>query len=115
MSYSTGILNKRITVLQRTYNSQGEYGRGSEGEELQPVVELWAAIDFSRGLKAMREGAMDAYDTVMVRLRWHPAVKRESLLLINGRVYDIQSFNSDRQRNAIQITATERPGIDTLY
>lgn len=109
MSYSTGILNKRITIVQRTYTEGDAFGKGSGGEVLTDRLTVWAAVDFTRGLKAMREGAMDAYDTVMVRLRWHPAVTRDMLLRIDGVMYEIQSFHAERQRDTIQITATEQP------
>lgn len=109
MSYATGILNKRVTVLRRVRSTSDEFGRGSDGYTFEPVAALWAAVDFTRGVKAMREGALDAYDTVMIRLRWHPSVTRESLIGHDGKTYEIQSFHADRQRDTIQITATERP------
>ena len=73
---------------------------------------MWAAIDFVRGLSALREGALDAYDTVMIRMRWNPTVTRESLLWHDGRMYEVQQLNSERQRNQMQITAQERPDLE---
>ena len=50
---------------------------------------------------------MDAYDTVMFRMRWREGVDRWCLLQYQGRWYQIQSLNGDYQQNQIQITATE--------
>ena len=112
MSYSTGMMNKRVAVLSRMAASAGEFGRGSGGQTYVVSQEVWAAIDFVRGLSALREGAMDAYDTVMIRLRWNPKVTRESLLWHDGKMYEVQQLNSERQRNQMQITAQERPDLE---
>ena len=55
----------------------------------------------------MRDGALDAYDTVMVRTRWRDDLTRNSCLGIDGVVYQIQSYHADYQANTIQITAIE--------
>lgn len=112
MSYSTGMMNKRVAVLSRMAASAGEFGRGSGGQTYVVSQEVWAAIDFVRGLSALREGALDAYDTVMIRMRWNPTVTRESLLWHDGRMYEVQQLNSERQRNQMQITAQERPDLE---
>lgn len=112
MSYSTGMMNKRVSVLSRMAASAGEFGRGSGGQTYVVSQEVWAAIDFVRGLSALREGALDAYDTVMIRMRWNPTVTRESLLWHDGRMYEVQQLNSERQRNQMQITAQERPDLE---
>lgn len=112
MSYSTGMMNKRVAVLSRMAASAGEFGRGSGGQTYVVSQEVWAAIDFVRGLSALREGSLDAYDTVMIRMRWNPTVTRESLLWHDGRMYEVQQLNSERQRNQMQITAQERPDLE---
>lgn len=55
----------------------------------------------------MREGAVDAYDTVMFRMRYHAEIDRWCLIQYHGKWYQIQSFNEDFQTNEIQITAKE--------
>lgn len=99
------MLDKRVTVMKPTGCQIGEYGRKRDGWE--EVVTVWASVDWTRGVKAMREGALDAYDVVMVRMRWHREVNRSCRLVIDGRTYVIQSFNDDRRRNTIQLTAQE--------
>lgn len=106
MAYSTGILNKRVTVAKRTEDENQTFGKAG-----QPKYEIlgtfWMAEDFSRGVKSLREGAFDAYDTVMFRMRYHAQIDRWCLLQYQGKWYQIQSFNTDYQNNQIQITAVE--------
>ena len=68
---------------------------------------VWANVTWSKGVKALHEGALDAYDTVLIRMLWNKLVRRDSQLVYDGVTYQIQSFHADRQDNTIQITATE--------
>jgi hypothetical protein len=68
---------------------------------------VWANVTWSKGVKALHEGALDAYDTVLFRMRWNTLVKRDSQLVYEGVVYQIISFHADRLDNTIQITAQE--------
>lgn len=108
MSYASGMLEHRITFVEVKGAKNGEYGRETDG--WRKVATVHAAATFNKGVRAMREGAVDAYDTIMFRLRWHPQIHRECRILYDGRVYAISSYNSDRRRNTIQITATELVG-----
>ena len=72
-----------------------------------PAATVWADISFSKGVKSLREGALDAYNTVLIRMRWNNIVTRDSRLQCDGVIYQIQSLHADRQANIIQITATE--------
>ena len=106
MAYSTGILNKRVTVAKRAADTQETFGKAG-----QPKYELlgtfWMAEDFNKGVKSLREGAFDAYDTVMFRMRYNKDIDRWCLLKYQGKWYQIQSFNESYQENQIQITAIE--------
>ena len=102
MGYSSGILKYRVTIL----NKQVATGFG-ETTSYQPAACVWADVTWSKGVKALREGALDAYDTIMVRMRYNTVVSRDSRLLIDGVTYQIQSLHRDYQDNTIQITATE--------
>lgn len=112
MAYSTGIMNRRVAIMTRSTSDTGSFGRNSAGQSYAYAVTVWAAVDFNRGTKAMREGAYDGYDRVMFRMRWNPTVDRSSMLVWDGRTYQIESFNADRYQNTIQITAVEAPGKD---
>ena len=51
--------------------------------------------------------ALDAYDTVMFRMRYNKEIDRWCLIQYRGKWYQITSCNEDYQENQIQITATE--------
>lgn len=107
MAYSTGMMNKRVKVAKRVDSEGGSFGRSSGGQKYTMLGEFWAAESFNKGVKSMREGAVDAYDTVMFRMRYHAEIDRWCLVQYHGRWYQIQSFNEDYQTNEIQITAME--------
>lgn len=112
MAYSTGIMNRRVAIMVRSTSDTGSFGRNSAGQSYAYAATVWAAVDFNRGTKAMHEGAYDGYDRVMFRMRWNPTVDRSSMLVWDGRTYQIESFNADKYQNTIQITAVETPGKD---
>lgn len=107
MAYSTGMMNKRVKIAKRVDSEGGSFGRSSGGQKYTMLGEFWAAESFNKGVKSMREGAVDAYDTVMFRMRYHDEIDRWCLVQYHGRWYQIQSFNEDYQTNEIQITAIE--------
>ena len=92
----------RVTIL----NKQVASGFG-ETTSYQTAATVWADVTWSKGSKALREGALDAYDTVLIRMRYNDIVTRDSRLQHGGVTYQIQSLHADRQENTIQITATE--------
>ena len=106
MSYSTGMMNKRVTVARRASDEGASFGKSG-----QPKYEIlgtfWMGETFNKGVKAMREGALDAYDTVMFRCRFNKDIDRWCLLQYRGKWYQITSFNEDYQENQIQMLATE--------
>ena len=104
MAYSTGLLKNRVKILNKVLPTQGDFGETTQYEVKSCV---WASVTWSKGVKALREGALDAYDTIMVRMRYNTIVSRESRLLHDGVTYQIQSLHRDHQDNTIQITATE--------
>ena len=109
MSYSTGMMKYRVQVAKR-YNDPNN-NADNFGKSGQPKYEIlgtfWMGETFNKGVKAMREGALDAYDTVMFRCRFIKQLDRWCLLKFKGKWYQIISFNDDYQDNSIQITATE--------
>ena len=107
MAYSTGMMNRRVKIAKRVDSEGGSFGRSSGGQKYTMLGEFWAAESFNKGVKSMREGAVDAYDTVMFRMRYHAEIDRWCLVQYHGRWYQIQSFNEDYQTNEIQITAIE--------
>ena len=112
MSYGSGMRNKRVHLFNLKADEEGNFGRNSGGRGYQYTATVWAAVTFNKGVKSMREGALDAYDTVMFRMLYTKNVCRESMIVWDERTFAVQSFNRDYQTNEIQITATEAPGKD---
>lgn len=106
MGYSTGMMNKRVLVAKRAADDGATFGKSG-----QPKYEIlgtfWMGETFTKGVKAMREGALDAYDTVMFRCRFVKQLDRWCLLQYRGKWYQITSFNEEYQENQIQMTAVE--------
>ena len=106
MAYSTGMMNKRVTVAKRATDTQETFGK-SGSPKYEILGTYWMAEDFNRGVKSLREGAYDAYDTVMFRCRYNKDFDRWCLLKYHDKWYQIQSYNESYQENQIQITAIE--------
>ena len=102
MSYQSGFLHNRVTIKNKVVAT----GFG-ETTGYQTVGTVWANVTFSKGMKALHEGALDAYDTVIIRMRWNNIVNRDSHLVHDGREYQIQSFHRNYEENIVQITAQE--------
>ena len=106
MAYSTGMMNRRVWIAKRATDTQETFGKSGQ-PKYELLGDFWAAEDFNRGTKSLREGAFDAYDTVMFRMRWNKDIDRWCIIQYQGRWYQIQSFNESYQNNTIQITAVE--------
>lgn len=102
MTYQSGFLHTRVTIRNKV--TTAAFG---ETTGYQDVATVWANVSFSKGMKALHEGALDAYDTVIVRMRYNTIVSRDSHLVHDGKEYQIQSFHRDHRENIIQITAVE--------
>jgi SPP1 family predicted phage head-tail adaptor len=102
MSYQSGFLHNRVTIKNKT--ASATFGDTTTYTEAGTV---WANVSFSKGMKALHEGALDAYDTVIIRMRYNTIVNRDSHLVHDGKEYQIQSFHRNFEENIIQITATE--------
>ena len=104
MAYSSGLLKHRVTILNKKDPASLGFG---DTTKFEAAACVWADVTWKRGAKALREGALDSMDTVMVRMRWNSIVSRDSQLECDGVRYQIQSLHADKQDNIIQITATE--------
>ena len=100
------MLSKRITIAKRKSDTQETFGKSG-----QPKYEILGTFNanetFNKGTKSLREGALDAYDTVMFRMRYNSQVDRWCLIKYHNKWYQITSFNEDFHDNQIQITAVE--------
>ena len=106
--FASGMRNHRITILNKVAPAEKAFGQKTgyrrEGS-------LNSSYEFNKGTKALREGALDAYDSVMFRLNFSgnvaKKITRESLIEMHGKIYQIQSLNEDYHDNKIIIRATE--------
>ena len=112
MGYDAGLLNKRVTIAMRIKAEIGDFGIDGGGVKYKIVGTFWAGKQFNKGAKSLREGAVDAYDVVIFRMRWHNGFDRWALLKCQGKWYQIESFNDDYNDNMIQITARELANQD---
>jgi head-tail adaptor len=104
MGYSAGFLNHLVAILNKKSPSERAFGETTEYEN---VACVHANLTWNKGVKALREGALDSYDVVIFRMRWNNVVTRDSRLECEGVTYQIQSLHADRREDTIQITATE--------
>ena len=98
--------NHRVTILNKVQPSERQFG---EKTGYQRDGSLWSSYEFSKGTRALREGALDAYDSVIFRMNFsaNVTISRESLIECDGKVYQVQSLNSDKRDNKIIIRASE--------
>lgn len=106
MAYSTGMMNKRVQVAKKATDTTDTFGKNGK-PQYTLLGTFWMAETFNKGTKSLREGALDAYDTVMFRCRFNKDIDRWCLLKYNGKWYQITSLQEDYQTNQIQILATE--------
>jgi hypothetical protein len=102
------MLDKKITFYRRATAEDGKYGKNSAGEKYELVGTFNAGEDFNKGVKALRLGAVEAYDVVMFRMHYRKGIDRWCLIKYNGVWYEIESFNANQREDQIQITAHER-------
>ena len=104
---SSGMRDKRVAILAKQETAGGRFGRGATAPTWEPIAMVWANVTFARGTKALRHGALDAYDVIMVRCHYIKRATRDCRLQYDGRTWEIESFNSDYRQNELQITAHE--------
>jgi head-tail adaptor len=104
--FNSGMRNHRVTILNKVSPKEKAFG---EKTAYKRDGSLWSSYEFSKGTKALREGALDAYDSVIFRMNFsaNVTITRESLIEMHGKIYQIQSLNSDSHENKIIIRATE--------
>jgi len=105
--YSAGMRRDLIIVQNRKEAAVGIYGIDSAGVQWEDTLRCWASVEWQRGKYALREGAVDAYGVVMVRMLWTPSINMRSRIVHDGQVYQIlpETFHSDRMENTVQFLA----------
>lgn len=106
--FTSGMRNHRVTILNKVAPTEKAFG---EKTGYKRDGSLQSSYEFNKGTRALREGALDSYDTVIFRMNFSAnvakSITRESLIEMNGKIYQIQSLNSDYHEDKIIIRATE--------
>ena len=107
MAYTSGMLRHRIKVLNRKEGESSQWGLDGAGIEWEDCGCFWAAVDHVKGIHAMREGAIDVYGVVMVRMRYNKVVNMRSRIQYEGQTYQIlgETFHAEFEDNTIQFNA----------
>lgn len=114
MAYTSGMLKHRVEILKRV-QVEGRFGKNSGSVAFVSQGEVWASVDFQRGIKAMRESAFDGTDYVLIRMRFNDVINRNSYIYADGVMYLITEFHRDYQDNIIQIKAVESQDKRVIY
>jgi SPP1 family predicted phage head-tail adaptor len=103
--FGAGMRHYRIGILE-VVQSENTFGTTTS---YRRAGKVFAAYKFNKGAKALREGALDAYNTVMFQLNFSSNINitRNCLVEFRDKIFQIQSLNDDYQANKIVITATE--------
>lgn len=116
--YSRDMLNERVVIAKPIKQEMGDFGMASAGVEYEWLNQVeedhgyWCKHDWNRGLKAMQEGALDAYDIVTFRMDFDPNIGRWCLLQYEGVWYQIMNLNGSQRENKLQIQAKEMSNQD---
>ena len=102
MAYQSGFRHCRVTICNKVVATQ--FGETTSYEE---AVTVWANKGWKHGMKALQEGALDVYDKVLFRMNWNNVVRRDSILVCEGKKYQVLSLNGEFQKNEIEILAQE--------
>ena len=106
--FTSGMRNHHVTILNKVAQTEKAFG---EKTGYKRDGSLQSSYEFNKGTRALREGALDSYDTVIFRMNFSAnvakSITRESLIEMNGKIYQIQSLNEDYHDNKIIIRATE--------
>ena len=107
MAYSSGMLKDRVMILNRTQAEMGDYGLDSSGPEWEEAGCVWANVTWTKGVRSLQVGAIDAYGVIEVRMRFTPCITMRSRIRHEGITYNVlpETFHPDRQENTIQFLA----------
>lgn len=100
--YPASMRRHKVTILNKVTAS--EFGSSTRYEAADTVH---AGVDWNRGVAALREGALDKYGIIVIRMNYTPVATRDSRYQWKGRIFQATDFWADEFENKIQITAQE--------
>ena len=104
MAYSSGMLDKLVTILNRKEAETSKFGLDGDGVKWEDTACVHANISWAKGMRSLNAGALDAYAVKQVRMRWTSDVTMRSRIKYEDQTYQIlpETFNADRRANTIQ-------------
>ena len=99
MGYSAGFLNHLIQVQNRKAAQGSKYGLDGDGIEWENGDILHANVTFSKGVRAMNAGALDAYAVNIVRIRWTNKITMRSRVLYQRNTYQTKQRSNNLTDN----------------
>ena len=102
MAYEAGFRLHLVTIRNKVVDT----GFG-ETTQYQDIKTVHAAKTWKHGLKGTARRSLDAYDKVIFRMDYNDIVQRDSLLVCEGKTYQVLSLNGDFKANEIEILAQE--------
>lgn len=105
--YSPDLLKYRVTVLNRKQATSSKWGKDGEGVEWEASQPIRADVTWAKGVRALNQGALDAYGVIEVRMYWNNVVNMRSRIIYDGQTYNIlpETFHADHMENTIQFHA----------
>ena len=110
MTYSPGLLNKRIMIQKYGGAQKGKFGIGSGGPDYQDVREVFADVSHVKGVRAMNEGSLDVYGVVNIRCYYdsvRDCIDVRSRIKYQGQTYQIlgETLHIDEMENTCEMKA----------
>lgn len=99
--------DKRVEIYNREASTVGKFGRDSAGVTYTLAATVWADVAWTKGMRAMNQGALDSYGVVLIRMNWNNIINSRSRIKYDGDTYQIlpETFHEDKRANTIQFTA----------
>ena len=110
MPYSTDILRHRVTFYDPV-PIEDDYGRNIVWKK---VATYWCDFTGTKGVAALAEGAVAAYEQRLVRTRYHADLNGDMRCSCGGKFYQIkkETFLDDPLLNTIQFTCQSIEAFD---
>ena len=105
--YASGMRRHRVTIVNRQAAEQSKFGLDGSGIRWNDGSTVWCAVDWTKGMRALNAGSVDAYAVKEFRMDYNEEVTMRSRVQWMGEVYQIlpETFHVDKQANTIQFQA----------
>lgn len=112
MSYSRGMLDKRVVVCNPEKVKSKRFGIDEVEYHISGTI--WASYTPTKGARALMHGEIDAYLTCMIRCDCHAILNERSRLIIGKKCFIIDSFVEEPGKNECQMVCHEIDDINQV-